>query len=134
MADETSDAREGAGGTGADVFAQMGEELADAMRREVEQVRTELGERLHGAAKGARLLAAAGASGAIAGAAAGTLPLMALRRVVPSWLLAVLVAGGAGALAARFARQGLEELGDAAPIDAERVKDAAKDAVRSTGR
>src|SRR5215212_3908423 len=99
------------------------------MRREVEEVRREMADRLHAAAKGGRSLAAAGAFGGIALAAVGTLPLIALRRFLPSWLLAVLIAGGSGALAVRFAQRGLEEIGEVAPIDTERVKQAAKDAI-----
>jgi hypothetical protein len=46
-----------------------------------------MGERLSDAAKGGRSLALAGAFGGVAAAAAGTLPLIALRRILPSWPL-----------------------------------------------
>lgn len=116
--------------TPGNVLGQMGQELADALRREVEQLRDDMSERLSSAAKGGRSLALAGAFGGVAAAAVGTLPLIALRRILPSWALALLIGGGAAALAAHFARQGLEDLGELAPIDAERVKDAAKNAMR----
>ena len=117
--------------TGGDAFAQMIRGLGDSVRREVEQLRTQAAERAAGGAKGAGLLAGAGAAGAIALAAMASLPLMALRRVLPGWAIAVGVAGGAGALTVVLARRGLAELGAAAPIDGDRIKDAAREAVRS---
>ncbi len=120
----------GEGGSG-DVFGTVGHGIADALRRELDQLRRDVFERMAGAARGGRNLALAGAFGAIAVAALGTLPIIALRRVVPAWLLAVLIGAGSGALAARFAKRGLSELGDATPLDPEKVKDAARDAVRN---
>ena len=120
-------------GTGAGVgeaFGQVGQELADALRREVEQLRTEMAERLESAARAGKNLAAAGAFGGIAAAAAGSLPLIALRKLLPAWLLAVLIAVGAGGIAAYFARRALDDVAEITPIDPERVKDAAKDAIR----
>jgi Putative Actinobacterial Holin-X, holin superfamily III len=117
--------------TAADFVAQMVQGLGGSLRREVEQLRTELADRAAGGAKGAGLLAGAGAAGTVALAATASLPLMALRRVLPGWVIALGVAGGAGALTVVLARRGLSELGAAAPIDAERIKDAAREAVRS---
>jgi putative superfamily III holin-X len=113
-----------------DAFAQVGREMADALRREVDQLRSELADRAAAAAKGTGLLAAAGAAGAIAGAALLTIPLIALRRIMPSWLLALAIGGASGGLAAYLAGRGLDELATAAPIDTDRLKDVAKDALR----
>ncbi len=109
----------------------MGEELADSLRREVDDLRAELADRARAAAKGTALLASAGASGSLAVAAVSTLPLLALRRVLPGWLIGLLVAAGASALTTQLARRGLDELRAAAPAEVDRVKAAAREAVRS---
>jgi hypothetical protein len=114
-----------------DLLAQMVHDLGDTVTREIEQLRAEASERTAGAVKGARLLAGAGASGAVAVIAIGTLPILALRRVLPGWAVAVGVAGGAGALTAVLGRRGLAELGAATPGSDARFTDAARDAVRS---
>lgn len=119
-----------AGDSIAEPLVQMIQGVGDTLRREVEQLRAEAAERASGGAKGAGLLAAAGATGAVAVGATAALPLMALRRLLPGWAIATLLAGGAGALTIVLARRGLDELGAAAPIDAERIKDAAREAVR----
>jgi hypothetical protein len=115
----------------AEPFVQMIHDIGDTVRREVEQLRAEATQRATGGAKGAGLLVAAGATGTVAVVATASLPLMLLRRLLPGWAIAVLVAGGAGASTVVLARRGLAELGAAAPIDAERIKDAARDAVQS---
>jgi len=115
----------------ADPLVQMIHGIGETVRREVEQLSAEATERATEGAKGAGLLVAAGATGTVALAATASLPLIALRRVLPGWAIAVLVAGGTGAATAVLARRGLAELGAAAPIDAERIKDAARDAVHS---
>lgn len=120
-----------AGESIAEPLVQMIQGLGDTVRREVEQLRTEATQRATGGAKGAGLLIAAGATGTVAAAAAASLPLMALRRVLPGWILALGLAGGAGALATVLAKRGLDELGAATPVDTERIKHAAKEAVRS---
>ena len=125
-----SDGRSGTTTTG-DFLAQMVRDLGDTVSREVEQLRIEAGQRAAGAAKGVRLLAGAGAAGAVGAIALGSLPIMALRRVLPGWAIALGVAGGAGAVTATLARRGLEELGAAAPGEDVRFKDAARDAVRA---
>jgi hypothetical protein len=117
--------------TPGDFVAQMIQGLGDNVRREVEQLRTEFAERAAGGARGAGLLIGAGAAGTVALAATASLPLMALRRLLPGWLIALGFAGGAGALSVVLARRGLAELGQAAPIDTDRIKDAAREAVRS---
>lgn len=116
-----------------DILSQLIRDVGETVRREVGQVRADAAERAAGGARGAGLLAAAGVSGTIALGAAASLPLIALRRLLPGWAIALLVAGGAGAGAAVLARRGLSELGAAAPIDTDSVKDAARQAVRSLG-
>jgi putative superfamily III holin-X len=113
----------------AEPFVQMIHDIGDTVRREVEQLRTEATERATGGAKGVGLLVAAGATGTVAVAARASLPLMALRRLLPGWAIALLLAGGTGAATVVLARRGLAELGAAAPVDADRIKDAARDAV-----
>ena len=131
-AEGTRDAATQSEGTAAGEFvAQMVRDLGDKVSREVEQLRTEANQRAAGGVKGVRLLAAAGAAGAVAVIAIGTLPIMALRRVMPGWAIAVSVAGGAGALSAILARRGLAELDAAAPGEGTPLQDAARDAVRS---
>jgi hypothetical protein len=117
--------------TTGDFLAQMISGLGDTVRSEIEQLRAELADRAAGGAKGAGLLIGAGVAGAATVAAAASLPLMALRRVLPGWAIALGLAGGAGALTVVLARRGLAELAAAAPVDTERIKDAARDAVRS---
>jgi len=130
--DDTRDAAPPPEGTAAGEFlAQMVRDLGDKVSREVEQLRTEAGERAAGGAKGARLLAAAGAAGAVSVIAIGSLPIMALRRVMPGWVIAVGVAGGAGTLSAILARRGLAELDAAAPGEGTPLQNAARDAVRA---
>ena len=130
--DGTRDAATEPEGTAAGEFlAQMVRDLGEKVAREVEQVRTEASQRAAGGARGARLLAAAGAAGAVSVIAAGSLPIIALRRVMPGWAIAVGVAGGAGALGAILARRGLAELDAAAPGEGTPMQDAARDAVRA---
>jgi hypothetical protein len=124
-------AQSGDDGGMADILTQMVQGLGETVRREVEDLRSELTERAAGGAKGAALLTGAGAAGTVALAAAASLPLMALRRVLPGWVIASLIAGGAGTGAFVLARRGLSELAEAAPVDADRIKDAAREAVRS---
>lgn len=113
-----------------DVLAQIVRDLGETVRHEVEQLRSEATERAAGGAKGAGLLAAAGAAGAVSAVAVGSLPIMALRRVLPGWAIAIGVAGGAGVLTVVLARRGVKELGAAAPGDGSRIKHAAREAVR----
>lgn len=115
----------------AEPLVQMIQGFGESVREQVEQLRAEASERAAGGAKGAGLLVAAGATGTISLAALATLPLMALRRLLPGWGIAVLVAAGGGAATAVLAQRGLQELAAAAPVDAERIKDAARDPVRN---
>lgn len=121
-----------AGGTKTgQVLAQAVRDFGDMVSREVAQLSAEASQRAAGGARGARLVAAAGAAGAVSAVALCSLPIIALRRVMPGWLIAVGVAGGAGGLAAVLARRGLAELDAAAPGEGTPIQDAARDAVRS---
>ena len=121
--------RETQGGGGpADVFSQVGDELGQSLRREFERLRDEAGDRARAAARGAGLLTAAGFSGGVAVTAAGMLPLLALRRIIGPAGTSVVVAAGAGAVAAYLAKRGLDELGVPTAQAAERAKAAAQEA------
>lgn len=113
-----------------DVFSQFGQELTDALRSEVSELRAELGARARDAAKGSAFLAAAGVAGTVAGAALLTVPLILARRVLSPGGTALLVAAGAGAAGAYLTKRGLEQLGEAMPAEADHIKEAAKDAAR----
>jgi hypothetical protein len=128
----------GAGGT-----AAIGDELAEAIRRQVEavaqSVRGELARiqdeavaRSRVAAEGAAYLGAAGALGLIAAGAVATLPLIALRKVLPPSLIALGLAAGAGTGAAVLVRRGLERLKEAAPEPIEQRLDQATSSVAET--
>lgn len=114
-----------------EVLGELARGVGDAVRNEVEDVREDLAGRAAGGAKGAALLTGAGAAGTVALGAGASLPIIALRRVMPGWAISLLIAGGAGALAVVLARRGLGELGEAAPIDADRVREAARAKLRS---
>jgi hypothetical protein len=106
-------------------------DLGETVRQGVETLSAEASERAAEGVKGARLLAAAGAAGAVSAGAVGSLPIIALRRVMPGWAVALVVAGGAGALSGVLARRGLSELDAAAPGRGTPLTDAARDAVRA---
>jgi hypothetical protein len=115
-----------------DVFSQFGEELTDSLRQEFAQLRAEAADRARAGARGGGLLAAAGVSGAVGAGAALTLPVLALRRILPPSATAVVVAAGAGGLSAYLAKRGLDELGVPTDAAADRVKEAARDAVSAS--
>jgi hypothetical protein len=117
-----------------DVFSQFGQELTEALRSEVAQLREELGSRARDAAKGTGFLAAAGVTGAVAGAAVLSLPLILLRRLLPPGGTAILVAAGAGAATAYLAKRGLEELGEVMPDETEQLKQSAAEAAKEAAR
>jgi len=115
-----------------DFLAQKVRDLGDRVSDEVEQLSTEARERAAEGIEGVKLLAGAGAAGLVGAIALATLPIIALRRVLPGWAIAVGVAGIAGGATAVLARRGLDELGAAgAPVDAARVTNAAREALRS---
>ena len=70
----------------------------------------------------------AGALGLVSVGALGSLPLMALRRVLPAWLLAVGVAGGSAAGAVVLGRAGFGRL---AAVSPEALEQRAKEAVEN---
>jgi hypothetical protein len=115
-----------------DVFSQFGEELTDSLRQEFAQLRAEAADRARAGGRGGGLLAAAGVSGAVGAGAALTLPVLALRRILPPSATAVVVAAGAGGLSAYLAKRGLDELGVPTDAAADRVKEAARDAVSAS--
>jgi hypothetical protein len=116
----------------ADVFSHFGDELADSLRKEFQQVRDEAGDRARAAARGAGFLAGAAVTGAVGAGAALTLPVLALRRVFGPGPTALLIAAGAGGATVLLAKRGLDELGVPTEAAAERVKDAAREAVGSS--
>jgi Putative Actinobacterial Holin-X, holin superfamily III len=114
-----------------DVFSQFGDELTQSLRREFEEFRAEAGDRARAGARGAGILAAAAVSGALAAGAALTLPVLGLKRIFGAGGTALIVAVATGGLTAYLAKRGLDELGVPTDAAAERVKEAAQQAVSS---
>jgi hypothetical protein len=132
MTQQVQQDRPAQGGTAAG--AQLAQKIRDAgetVSREIEGLRADVGNRAAEGAKGVAMIGGAGAAGAVTVLAAGAVPLLALRRIMPSWGVALVIAGGSGALAALLARRGLDELGEAVPVNTEVIKDAARDAMSS---
>jgi hypothetical protein len=100
----------------------------ESVQQELEQLRHEGAARAQDAARGAALIGGAGALGLVSVGALGSLPLMALRRVMPAWLLALAVAGGSAAGAAALGRAGFGRLAAIAP---EALEQRAKEAVEN---
>jgi hypothetical protein len=114
-----------------ELLAQKLRDVGENVSREIRQLGAEASQRTSEAIKGAGLLAGAGGAGMVAAVALAALPVMALRRVMPGWAIAVGTAGAAGTLAAVLARRGLANLAAAAPGDDVQIKEAARDAVRA---
>lgn len=134
MSQDRTEERAGTGGGErplGDAFSQFGEDMAESLRSEFEQLRAEAADRAKSGARGAGFLAAAGVTGGVAAAAGLAVPILALRRVLGAGPTAVVVAAGAGALSAYLGKRGLEELGVPTEAAAERVKQAAREAVAS---
>ena len=130
MSDDTATQTQGT--AAGDLLAQKVRDLGDRVSDEVEHLGNEARERAAEGLEGVKLLAGAGAAGLVGAVALATLPIMALRRVLPGWAIALGIAGVSGVTAAMLARRGLDELGAAgAPVDAARVQAAARDALRS---
>jgi hypothetical protein len=136
MAQREHDTREG-------MANSLGDDLAEAVRRQVDQVtealraevarlQQEVSGRGRAAARGAGYVGAAGALALVAGGALASLPLIGLRKVLPPTAVAFLVAGGAAAGAALLARRGLEQLKEAAPESVEQRIDAAQEEIAQT--
>lgn len=126
-----------------DAAASLGDDLAEAVRRqvdevaetlrsEVERLQQEARERARVAARGAGFIGAAGGLGLVAAGALASLPLIALRKALPPVAVALIVAGGSAAGAFALARRGLEQLKDAAPESVEaRIDQAQQDVVET---
>ncbi|MFN2627572.1 MAG: phage holin family protein [Gaiellaceae bacterium] len=104
------------------------EQVTASLRHELEQLRADALERAGQVSRGAALLGAAGGLGLVSAGAVGSLPLLGLRRLLPGWAVATLVAAGAGSGAFFLARLGLERLQAAAPqAVSERIEQAKED-------
>ncbi len=105
------------------------EQVRSFVREELEAIRDEVAERGKHAARGGAYLTGAAILGAGAGVALLALPALALRRVVPAPVAALLLAAGYGTGAAALARRGVEAVQEAAPdtVD-ERIEDAKQSA------
>jgi Putative Actinobacterial Holin-X, holin superfamily III len=116
-----------------DVSDSVGmEELVVALDQEFEQLRRDAAERAHEAGRGAVLIGSAGALGLVSVGALGSLPLLALRRVLTPKQIALIVAGGSAIGAAVLGRMGVTRLAALAPQALkEEVKGAAKDVAGS---
>jgi putative superfamily III holin-X len=115
------------------IVADVGiEELVLALEQEFEKLRREAAERAEEAGRGAALIGSAGALGFVAVGALGSLPLLALRRVLPGWQIALIVAGGSAAGATALARLGMARLAAISPKALEQeIEGAAKDAAHA---
>jgi hypothetical protein len=112
----------------ADAVKHDVEEMIDSLQQELEHLREEGAVRAREAGRGAALVGTAGALGLVSVGALASLPLLALRRVMPGWAIALLVAGGSGAGAALLGRAGATRLAAIAPESLEReLKRAVKD-------
>jgi hypothetical protein len=86
-----------------------------SIREEIERLQSEAMERARETGRAAGLLGAAGGLALVSAGAVASLPVLALRRVLPGWVVALAAAGGAGAGAAVLGREGLDRLQAAAP-------------------
>jgi hypothetical protein len=94
--------------------------MLGSLEDELQRLREEGAERAQQAGKGAALVGTAGALGLVSAGALASLPLLALRRLLPAWAIALLVAGGTGAGAALLGRAGASRLAAIAPNSLER--------------
>jgi hypothetical protein len=131
MTEQRQHTQESTGGA-SDAFSQFGEEVAASLRHEFEELREAAGERARAGARGAAFLTAAAVSGAVAAGAMLTLPVLALRRLLGPGPTALVMAAGAGGVTVYLAKRGLDELGVPTEAAAERVKNAARDAVATS--
>jgi len=112
----------------AEVAKRDVEEMIDSLQKELEHLRQEGAERAREAGRGAALVGTAGALGLVSVGALASLPLLALRRVMPGWAIALLVAGGSGVGAAVLGRAGATRLAAIAPDSLQReLKRAVED-------
>ncbi|HET8752424.1 MAG TPA: phage holin family protein [Gaiellaceae bacterium] len=108
--------------------------VIDSLEEEFERLRNEAAARAQEAGKGAALIGTAGALGLAAAGALGSLPLLALRRVLPAWQIALLVAGGSAAGAVALARVGAARLAAIAPESLQRELNEAVENVAGAAR
>ena len=113
----------------ADTVKHDVEEMIDSLQQELDHLRQEGAERAREAGRGAALAGTAGALGLVSVGAVASLPLLALRRVMPGWAIALLVAGGSGVGAALLGRAGAARLAAIAPEFLERELKRAVDEV-----
>jgi hypothetical protein len=112
----------------------VAEELVQNVKAEADRLREELIANAGAAGRGAGYLAGSASLGAVSLVAVGTLPLLALRKVLPGSVIAVGIAAGSAAGAVALARRGLDELRVAAPESVEHRIDEAVAAVVETVR
>lgn len=110
------------------------EVVLDSLEEEFERLRHEAAERAQEAGKGAALVGTAGALGLAAVGALGSLPILALRRVLPAWQIALLVAGGSAAGAVALARAGAARLAAIAPESLQKELNEAVENVADAAR
>lgn len=103
-----------------EAFGNIREEIARLMRAETDRLRDEVLSHAGDAGRGVGYLAGAASLGAVSALAAATLPLLALRKVLPGSVIAVGIAVGSAAGAAALARRGIDDLRSAAPESVER--------------
>jgi hypothetical protein len=118
----------------AETTKQQVAEVLDSLEDELERLRYEGAQRAQQAGKGAALVGTAGALGLVSVGALASLPLLALRRFLPAWAIALLVAGGSGAGAALLGRAGASRLAAITPESLEReLKRAVANVADATG-
>jgi hypothetical protein len=93
-----------------EVVGSLAFHAARFLSGEVERAKQEAAAKVRESATGTAYLAGAGFLGLVSAGALVTLPLLALRRVLPAWAIALGTAGGAGAGAAVLAQRGLDRL------------------------
>jgi hypothetical protein len=104
--------------------------VLDSLEAEFDRLRNEAAEQAQEAGKGAALIGTAGTLGLVAAGALGSLPLLALRRVLPAWQVSLLVAGGSAAGAVALGRAGAARLAAIRPESLEQeLKEAAVNVV-----
>jgi hypothetical protein len=105
------------------------EEFIEALEYEFERLRNDAAERAQAAGRGAALVGTAGGLALVSAVALGSLPLLALRRILPPWAIALGVAGGSAAGAAVLGRMGAARLAAISPQALEQEVGAAAEEV-----
>jgi hypothetical protein len=130
MTDESSAAGGSPAGTFAEEMAALVqaevEQVTASLRAELDQLRQDALAKAGEAARGTALLGAAGGLALTSAGALAALPLLAARRVLPGWTIAVLVSGGAATGAAYLGKAGVARLQAAAPEAVRERVDQAK--------